>query len=126
MADELLIHIGIEYEKDRQRILRDPHSASIDVTNNRAIDTVQEVGTSEEAIDFGELDLTALGWIELRNLNPKGTVATYITVRCASGAGYNFAKLYDDEPFLIRAGSQTYYVISSSGTINMQVRAVET
>ncbi len=99
--------------------------------------TVQAVSTSEEAVSTGDVDITnATGQDYFLLLYNRGTTASsYVTVRIKITAGPTYidaGRMYPGEPFgPIRAkkldGSSLggYYLVSSSGTQDVEVTVAE-
>jgi hypothetical protein len=88
MADEITVSASLAYEdsEDSDEILQIA-DVLFDITTKKYIKHKQNVGTSEEAMDLGEL--TTLGWCIILNRD----ATNYIEVRMATGAGNDHIKV---------------------------------
>jgi hypothetical protein len=88
MANELTVSGSFKYSDGLQpelSIFLDSFISSI--TTKRPFRNTQNIGTTEEAIDLG--DLTTFGYAVFVNLDP----TNYLEIRSATGAGNDIIKL---------------------------------
>jgi hypothetical protein len=116
MADELKLTASLAYE-DSEGTEVGPFGLTdllADVATKRVTRLKQNVGTSEEAINLG--DVTAPGWALFVNRD----ATNYVELRVASG-GAKFAKLLAGEFCLLRLGSgaQVPYAISNGSAVQL-------
>lgn len=92
------------------------------VSSKKYIKTKQAIGSSEEAINLGEV--TAPGWAFFINRD----ATNYIELRVATG-GAKFAKMLPGEPagpFRLGSGAQVPFAISDANTPIMEYMIVNT
>jgi len=102
MADEITLSIDLSLTNGSAEHDFRPSSLSIDQANARYIDRIQDIGTSEETISFG--DLTAKGICVLRNLSSTNYVSwghTTGNLDCKILAGESFVFRMDNAGALI-------------------------
>lgn len=89
------------------------------VSTKRPFRTVQNIGTSEEAITLG--DGGTIKELYLRNLD----ATNYVEIKTATG-GIIFAKLLPGEDMMVRLGSgaQAPFAIANTAAVNVEVMAV--
>ncbi|KKK93396.1 hypothetical protein LCGC14_2693330, partial [marine sediment metagenome] len=75
MADEATVTTSLNFAKGSVDLTLSDVASTFDVTGTRYVRGVQEVGTSEEALDMG--DLTDPGWCYMRNLDTSNYVEVY-------------------------------------------------
>lgn len=99
MADELTVNISVAYEdSEGTQVMMEALNQIIDVTTKRVIHIKHNVGTTEEAMDLG--DISSLGAICVRNRD--GT--NFVQVRASTG-GTAIVKALAGECWAWRCGS---------------------
>lgn len=101
MASELTISFTADYEKSGYPDISVPAVSGLtrDVTGVRKINHIQQIATSEEAIDLGEL--ASLGFAYFKNLD----ATNYIELRMGTGASLDMIKLLAGDFAWFRFGS---------------------
>ena|SRR3990167_7473136 len=116
MADELAVQGGLLYSDSvgAQDSLSVPEVLA-DVATKTYIKHKQSIGTTEEAINLGEV--TSPGWAVFINRD----TTNYIELRVAT-AGAKFAKLLPGEFCVLRlaSGAQAPYAIANSAACMME------
>lgn len=81
---------------------------------------VQNVGTSEEALNKG--DCTSFGWVMIKNLDP----TNFVTLRSVTAtAGSAFAKLLAGEGLLIPSRQTNIYAIADTAACDVEITPVD-
>jgi hypothetical protein len=118
MASEITVTAGLQLANGN---LKDTKSVSLKVNQTTAKNyvTVQDVGTSHEAIAIPG-DIATPGWAEFVNLDPTNYVEIGVVV---SATFYPVAKLKAGEPAMFRiAGSVTLYAKANAVACPVEVR----
>lgn len=121
MADEIKITARIEFAKGNvDTIIRKVERLGIDVTGSRYFAHTQQIGTSEEALQKGEL--ASLGYAWFKNLD----ATNFVSIRAATGAG-NAIKLNPGECAVFRFGSGATapYAIADTAAVYLEYLIVE-
>lgn len=123
MANEITINASLEFEDDFQTLSDEIVDRIVSPSVKKPFKTRQTIGTSEEAINLGEI--SSLGYAMFRNLDP----TNYVELRVSSG-GAKFARLDPDTDSngkggvaLLRLGSgaQVPYAIADTGPCDISV-----
>ena len=89
MSQEVKIHFALEYaDSNGARALLDLAENFASVTTKKYIRMTQSIGTTEEALDLGELG-TSIGWSAFVNRD----VTNYLELRSATGASNDIIKI---------------------------------
>jgi hypothetical protein len=100
-------------------------SGNITQVGEQAIQSIQIVGASSEAVSFG--DVTTPGWIGFKNMNATGGSNIGISTTNPAVIATAETVLAPGRSVIIEApGSTSWYAISSSGNSNLLVCAIET
>lgn len=95
-------------------------SKVIDMTGDQFINNVQIVGTSNEALLFG--DVSTIGFVAVKNLD----ATNYVEVFLDSGNANLVAKLFPGEACLFKPGATNLmFARANTGACNCQVLALE-
>jgi hypothetical protein len=129
MANEITVNASLEYEDSTGNELSCESVEVVkSVTTKRAVKLVQEIGTSEEAIDLG--DTSTPKWAYFRNLDP----TNYIELKVAT-SGAIFARLDPDTNedgkggFAIvplGSGAQAPFAIANTAACRMEIMIIST
>lgn len=121
-AGKIVITTRISWTKDGGQIIATT-SSSATQSGDQAIQNVQIVGSTSEAVNFG--DVTTPGWVGFKNLNADegATVHVGTTNPVTSGnAQFTFAP---GEGTAVQTTQAAWYAISSTGSTNLLVTAIE-
>jgi hypothetical protein len=116
MAQELSINISAALSKGNLKASVSPGVLKVDVTGSVFIDNVQTVGTSEEAVVFG--DVATPGYVYVRNLD----ATNYVQLGATTGV-YTI-KLMPGENALFRLSGTTLFALANTAACNVQVVAI--
>lgn len=122
MANEITVNASLAYEdSENADVLLDVAGLLANVSVKRFVHLKQSIGTSEEAINIG--DLSAPGYAIFRNRDS----TNYIELKVATG-GAIFAKLLPGEVALLRLGSgaQAPYAIANAASCQLEFLIVNT
>ena len=98
MADELTLNASMVFDDGDSVISIDLVDLQVSPTTVRPVRLQQSIGTSEEAINLG--DISTPRWCFLKNLD----ATNYVEIKVATG-GAIFAKLLPGEACLLPLGS---------------------
>ncbi|KKL17323.1 hypothetical protein LCGC14_2486730 [marine sediment metagenome] len=118
MANEATVTTSLQFAKGSVNLTLSDAASTFDVTGTRYIRGVQEVGTSEEALDMG--DLTDPGWCYMRNLDTSNFVEVY-----AATAETAFMKLKAGEHCCFRLVATAPFVKADTGSIDLEYMIVQ-
>ena len=118
MANELVMSLHLRATLSSGQVLEITKSyTTIDVAGARGLDTVQSVGTSEEAIQLGDLAATG-GYVYLENLD----ATNFIGVRQGTGATDLIKLLAGDWcVFRIHGSSTAPFAIADTAACNLRI-----
>ncbi len=122
MANEITLNASLAYEDSEDAdVLMDVVDKLATVSVKRYVKGKQSIGTSEEAINLG--DLSAPGYALFRNRDE----TNFINLKVAT-AGAIFAKLLPGEIALLRLGSgaQAPYAIADTAACQLEYLIVNT
>jgi hypothetical protein len=119
MADEITISASMKFTKGNYSVNVSKGGLQIDVTGTAYQDKIQTIGTSEEAIDLG--DVGAGGWCFLENMD----TTNYIEIRPATGAA-DLIKLLAGEIAMFRlTGDAVPFAIADTGACDLRVVLID-
>lgn len=81
MSDELTVSGSLRFSKGGVKVTFNPDTQEIDVSGDQALHHVQSVGTSEEALNKG--DLGSVGWFMALNRDD----TNYVVIHETGGSG---------------------------------------
>jgi hypothetical protein len=119
VADEATVTTSLQFAKGSVDLTLSDAASTFDVTGTRYIRGVQAVGTSEEALDMG--DLTDPGWCYMRNLDS----ANYVEVYAATGETA-FMRLNAGEHACFRLVAAAPYVKADTASVDLEYMIVQT
>lgn len=119
MADELTLTATVAFAKGTIRQTKSISELLIDVTGDKYVSGVQEIGTEAEELTLG--GITSPGYCVLKNLD--GT--NYVTIR--DGAeGDDLVKLLAGDVAIFRLGSATPYALADTAAVDLEYLIFET
>lgn len=128
MANEVTVGGSLKYSASEVEVSRSFSNIIKSIAGTkRFTHTVQSVGTSEEAIDLG--DVSTPGWAVFRNLDQ----TNYIELKVATG-GAIFAKLVPDSDgdgkggiavLQLGSGATAPFAIANTAACNMEIFIIE-
>jgi len=104
MADEITLSVDLDLVNGNVEHDFRPNAILIDQANERYVDRIQDIGTSEETVSFG--DLTAKGLVVLYNLDSSNYV--------------NWGHTTGNLDCKILAGEYSVFRMDNSGALIMQ------
>ena len=119
MADEIAVIAGLSFEKGGKSASIAAIRQTIDMTGGDYVHRNQTIGTSEEALDIG--DIGTPGWCGFTNLD--GT--NFISLRAGSGLA-NMIKVLPGETVVFRLATSTPYAIADTGACDSEYLILET
>jgi len=119
MANEAIVSVSLQFKKGNVDHTLSDAAKTFDVTGTRYIRAVQNVGTSEEALDMG--DITDPGWAYFRNLDS----SNYVEIRAATG-DTACIRINAGESCCFRLIATAPFVIANTGAIDLEYMIVQT
>jgi hypothetical protein len=120
MANEVAVSIRLSWSKSGAQIIGTV-SDSYDQSGSQAIENVQIIGSSSEAVTFG--DVTTVGWVMFKNLNETGKVHIGTTNPVTSVNAE--ITLDPGEGTFLKTTQAAWYAIRDSVDVNLLVIAIE-
>ena len=115
MANEATITAALRFQKGLiPQINFAPGAISIDISGDLPVAIGQTIGTSEEALDLGDIGGGTLGWIIGRNLDS----TNFVEFRAGTGET-DLVKAKAGEPFLFRLATNTPYAIADTANVDI-------
>lgn len=114
MANELTITASLAFAKGSVSVSLAKSAAQFTVSGTKYYQGVQTVGTSEEALELG--DISTGGYCLLINRD----ATNYVSVRSGTGAA-NLIKVKAGEPALFRVEAAAPYVIANTASCEVEV-----
>lgn len=118
MADEAIVTVSLQFKKGNVDLTLSDAAKKFDVTGTRYMRTVQNVGTSEEALDMG--DITDPGWAYFRNLDS----SNYVEIAQATGANA-FLRINAGESCCFRLIATAPFVTANSSAVDLEYMIVQ-
>lgn len=118
MADELRSSVAASFSKGSVTESVDYRGITLDVSGTQYLKHNQNIGTSAEAVVFGEVT-QAGALIVGRNLD----ATNFVSFRDQSG-GTNFCKVLAGEPFYFRFVGTALFAIADTATVNIEYMVV--
>lgn len=118
MANELTITVSATYKKGNvAEFSRTLTAKKVTVSANLGVYHIQNIGTSEEALDLGALT-SPFGWAWFHNLDD----TNYVEIRSATGASNDIIRLNAGEACLLRLGSDISapYAIANTAAVDLE------
>lgn len=118
MANELTVLASLDFSKGGFAVPFGTGLLRLDVSGTKYVKNVQNVGTSEEALDLG--DVASPGMCLMVNRD----TTNFVSVRAGSGLT-DLIKIKAGEPALFRLAAATPYVIADTAAVNIEYVVVE-
>lgn len=118
MADEATVTTTLAFAKGSVSTTISDSAQTYDVSGTKYVKGVQNVGTSEEALDMGSI--TSPGWCYMRNLD----ATNFVSVRPAT-AETDLIKIKPGEHICFRMIATAPYVIADTSTVDLEYLIVE-
>ena len=120
MANEATISVGLRFEKGGVSASYSKGGLQVDVSGSKFVDLVQEIGTSEEQLDFG--DVTTPGYVVFENLDS----TNYIEIRPGTGVA-DLVRLNAGEVavFRLAADATAPYAMANTAACNLRMLLLE-
>lgn len=109
MADEITVRVGLSFSKSGDSETWNPPTFTVDMAGLDSAKLTQTIGTSEEALNIG--DITTAGYILIENTD----ATNYVEIRAGSGAA-DVVKIKAGEFALFRLASSTPYAIADTAS----------
>lgn len=119
MANELTISESMSFSKGGVTASHSVSGRQVNVSGTKFTQLIQTIGTSEEALDLG--DVGTPGWCMIENLD----ATNYVSIRRATGEG-NFCKLLPgDPPAAFRLEATAPYAIANTASCAVKITIIE-
>lgn len=115
MSNELTISASVKFVKGSLNVSRSKSGLRIDVTGDKHVDLVQEIGTSEEALTLGEAAVG--GYMMLENLD----ATNYVEIRPDTSVA-DLIKLLPGDIALFRTSDDAVpYAIADTAPCDLRI-----
>lgn len=121
MADEIKVSVILDVNDTKTgsvRLYREYLKQSFDMSGSKAVTNIQNIGTSAEAIDIG--DITTPGYMIVKNLD----ATNFVEIRDGS-AGADVIKIKAGEVQLFRLATTTPFGIAATAPCTIDYAIVE-
>lgn len=119
MTNKLTLDFDLfQFVAGNRRIVREYGRKVLDVTGDRWVHNIQSIGTSEEAIDMG--DIAAGGFSFWWNHD----ATNFVTIRSGTGAD-DLVKIGPGEPALFRLTASAPYAIADTAACELEYVILE-
>lgn len=118
MANELTVSCSGRFSKSGREISKSYSGIQIDVSGDKVTQLIQEIGTSEEALDIG--DVGTAGYLLLKNLDD----TNYVTIRPGAGET-DLVKLKAGEVAMFRLALDGPYAIADTAACDVELTLIE-
>lgn len=118
MANELTLSASIKFVKGNVSVSTAKSGVQLDVAGNDFVTKTQNVGTSEEALDLG--DITTPGYVMIRNLDS----TNFVSIRPATGAA-NLIKVPAGGIALFMCEASAPFVIANTAAVQIEYTMIE-
>lgn len=120
MANELTVSASLSFTKGSITAALAKNGLQITITGTKKLENVQNIGTSEEALQLGDLGSAAGCWLLLINRDP----TNYVNIRPATGVA-DMCKVMPGEPALFRVAGAAPYAIANTAACNVEYVLIE-
>jgi hypothetical protein len=120
MADEITIQIRISGTKNGATVAYAPAPDKVDMAGNEMVNKTQNIGTSSETIDLGEIS-AAPGTLVIRNTD----LTNFVEVGGDSGLTVWKLKILPGREVIISPTSATLYAKADTSPVSIQVVAFD-
>lgn len=118
MANEATVTTSLQFKKGSVDLTLNDAASTFDVSGTKYVRGVQNVGTSEEALDMG--DITSPGWCYMRNLDS----SNFVQIRAATG-DTAFMRLNAGEHACFRLVATAPFAIADTSALDLEYMIVE-
>ena len=118
MSDELTLNISFSFSKNGRSVSKDTGDLSIDVTGDKWTHIIQEIGTSEEAIDLGDVAVGGMCIVHNRDEN------NYVEIRPGTGEN-DCIKLLAGDVQVFRLASAAPFAIADTAACEVEFLMLE-
>lgn len=119
MANEITQTVGLKVLKNSSGFDSGVVTKQVTMTGNEFIDKTQLIGTTAEAITFGDIT-GAPGQLMVKNLDS----ANFVRLSLGDDANY-FAKIRAGHAAVFEPASATMYAKADTASVRIQIRAIE-
>ena len=123
MANEITVTTSLRWSKGGAAI-SGTASNTYDQVGEQAIESVQIIGATSEAINLG--DVVTVGYMLFKNLNASGGATIHISTLNPAVAGTTNYSLTPGDAVSVIGVQTAWWAISSTGSSNLLVIAIET
>lgn len=121
MAEELFVSVELDFSKKNSKPVKVSESIKVDVTGTEALENIQSVGTSEEAILLG--DVTVGGYMYLENVESEG--GNYVEIRPNTGVA-DLIRLEPGQVALFPTAQDAVpYAIANTAAVRLRVAIID-
>lgn len=120
MANEISVTCSLSASKNGAAISSGQLSDTADMAGDQMLTNVQVVGTTEEAINLG--DVSTIGYVAFKNMDPTNYVELALDSLVTAQV---FAKLLPGDITILKAKTATMYAKANTAPVNLLVHAVE-
>lgn len=120
MANELTVSASLSFTKGSITAALAKNGLQITITGTKKLENVQNIGTSEEALQLGDLGSAAGCWLIIINRDP----TNYVNFRAATGVT-DTCKLMPGEPALFRCAASAPYLQANTAACNVEYCLIE-
>jgi hypothetical protein len=118
MANELTVSCSVRFSKAGREASKSYAGIQIDVTGDKVTQLIQEIGTTEEALDIG--DIGTAGYVIMKNLDAEN----FIEIRPGSGTA-DLIKLKAGEVAMFRLALNGPYAIADTAACDLEMLLIE-
>lgn len=119
MANELKITSALRFSKGTVRYDIAESDQYVDISGDHSIYRTQEIGTSAETLDIGEI--STVGWSFFRNLDN----TNYVEIGYDDTGFKNLIKLKPGEYCMVRLGQNAPYARADTAAVDLEYIFVE-
>lgn len=118
MANELTVSASLRFSKSGREASQSYSGIQVDVTGDKVTRIIQEIGTSEEALDIG--DIGTAGYVLIKNLDDDN----FVEIRPGSGTA-DLIKIGAGEIALFRLALNGPYAIADTAACDLEITLIE-
>jgi hypothetical protein len=118
MANELTLSASVRFSKGGISVSEGKSGVQLDVAGDDFVTKTQNVGTSEEALNLG--DITTPGYVLMRNTDP----TNFVSVRSGTGAA-NLIKIPAGGIALFMCEAAAPFVIANGAAVKIEYTMIE-
>lgn len=118
MANELTVSCSLRFSKSGREVSKSYSGIQVTVSGDKWVFGVQEIGTSEEAIDVG--DIGTAGFMICKNLD----ATNFVEIRPGSATA-DLVKMKAGEPAMFRLALNGPYAIADTAAVDLEFLILE-